>query len=343
MDINNDTVSIIIPMFNSERTIESCLSSAQEQTYNNLEIIVVDDGSEDESFAICKKLAESDSRINLISCDGNGVSAARNTGIKQSSGSYIFFLDSDDHIKPDTIKLAVEAIKESNAQMVMVDYFRLSESGNSPHNFLPDSCVFSEYDDSIEWIRRASLIPESGVGFAWGKLFNSDFIKSNGLFFDETLVACEDAEFMFRCLVKMSVAGYINFHGYIYVLSSSSTVHTLRSDYVKRYVKALKTIRRYINNNPELYIYLETYYSCVLYHLLLCAVNYSFHPSRTDSTEHQIRQFKKLCSTNIFKEALRHIHLNDFSASRKATLLLIKNKMYHSVKLIAKIRNKNRK
>ena len=93
-------ISVIIPMYNAEPFIRQCIRSVTDQTYRNLEILVIDDGSVDKGPAICRELAEADGRIMLLRQENQGVSAARNTGIDRACGEYVFFLDSDDAIHP---------------------------------------------------------------------------------------------------------------------------------------------------------------------------------------------------------------------------------------------------
>jgi glycosyltransferase involved in cell wall biosynthesis len=104
-------ISIIIPVYNGEGWMEKCISSVLSQTYKNLEIIVVDDGSTDKSFQICEKFLEKDSRIKLLRKTNNGQSSARNVGLKHAKGSYIQFVDCDDTLQKNACEIAVNAIE----------------------------------------------------------------------------------------------------------------------------------------------------------------------------------------------------------------------------------------
>ena len=101
---DNDLISIIIPIYNVEKYMEKCLNSVVNQTYNNIEIILIDDGSKDKSREICDNYAKKDNRIKVVHKENNGVSSARNTGIDMSKGKYITFIDSDDYIDTDYIE-----------------------------------------------------------------------------------------------------------------------------------------------------------------------------------------------------------------------------------------------
>ena len=100
---NNEIVSVIVPVYQAEKYIERCVNSLIHQTYHNLEIILIDDGSKDNSFNICKRLAEDDVRIKVFHNDNQGVASTRNQGLDYAGGQYIYFLDSDDWIGKDTL------------------------------------------------------------------------------------------------------------------------------------------------------------------------------------------------------------------------------------------------
>lgn len=117
-DIEEDKVSVIVPVYNVEEYIRECIKSIQVQTYSNLEIIVVNDGTKDKSIEIIKDLIKTDSRIRVISQPNQGLSAARNTGIENASGKYVAMIDSDDKIKPDFIKHLFDVADSQSADIV---------------------------------------------------------------------------------------------------------------------------------------------------------------------------------------------------------------------------------
>lgn len=113
----NDLISVIIPVFNREKILKECLDSVIAQSYNNLEIIIIDDGSSDNSVNICKEYAEKDSRFIIFELNHGGVSNARNTGLDNANGEYIFFVDSDDIIHPLLLETLHSAMNESGAEI----------------------------------------------------------------------------------------------------------------------------------------------------------------------------------------------------------------------------------
>jgi len=123
-------VSIIVPVYNAERYLEDCIESLIGQTYRDIEIILVDDGSTDGSKKICERYAVSDSRIKLIHKRNDGAGSARNTGLAASKGEYIYFCDSDDTIRPETIERSVDAAVSEDADLVMFGAETVTGSGD---------------------------------------------------------------------------------------------------------------------------------------------------------------------------------------------------------------------
>ena len=120
--MNNDLISVVVPCYNVEKYLEKCVKSIVDQTYTNLEIILVDDGAKDGTPELCDKLALTDSRIKVVHKLNGGLSDARNAGITVASGEYITFFDSDDWLEPDTIKNAYDKLIADNFDLVVWGY-----------------------------------------------------------------------------------------------------------------------------------------------------------------------------------------------------------------------------
>ena len=146
-------VSVIIPVYNAEKTVGACIESVRSQTYDNLEIILVDDCSSDNSYNICKNYEIKDSRIRVLKQDVNkGVSEARNTGIGCSTGDFIAFVDSDDTIEPDMYQKMVNSLLMNNAD-ICICQFRLRDQVDGATRSIVDNSYAGVYDDSYEMIR----------------------------------------------------------------------------------------------------------------------------------------------------------------------------------------------
>lgn len=143
--MNEFLISVIVPVYNIEDYLERCIRSIMGQTYQNLEILLVDDGSTDSSGAICDRLAEEDSRIRVFHKENGGSSSARNLGIREAKGEYIGFIDSDDYIEPDMYELMAAAVIKYDSPMVQVSRDEIDEQGNR----MPDVCVPPEKEMRI--------------------------------------------------------------------------------------------------------------------------------------------------------------------------------------------------
>ena len=135
----NELVSIIVPVYNVELYLDRCLDSLVKQTYSNIEIILVDDGSTDTSSNKCEEWQKTDSRIKVIHKKNEGLGLARNTGINKATGSYICFVDSDDFIDCTTVEKSLRMAQSDGAEIVVYGYTRIDKHGNTFAEYIPDT------------------------------------------------------------------------------------------------------------------------------------------------------------------------------------------------------------
>ena len=217
----NGKVSIILPVYNVEKFLPICLESVIHQTYENTEIICVDDSSPDGSVNIIKNYMKKDSRIKLISQENTGLSGARNTGLQNAEGEYVMFLDSDDWIELETCAAAVEEMQKENADLVMWSYVREFPNTQSPKQvFKADRIVFDGEEMRNTLHRRIAGLKDEELSdpsdadsavTAWGKLYKTKILKENGCKFTDTkLVGTEDALFNLEAFCHIKKAVFIN-------------------------------------------------------------------------------------------------------------------------------------
>ena len=167
-----EKISIIVPVYNVEKYLEKCLKSIISQTYKNLEIIVVNDGSIDNSLEICKKFEKIDKRIKVIDKENGGLSDARNAGLKIATGDYIGFVDSDDYISEDMFETLGKLLKEHNAEISIVSYYEMMD------NRLLDV----QKDGTLDIMNKEEAIKELLIdkkiqSYAWNKLFKKEIFE----------------------------------------------------------------------------------------------------------------------------------------------------------------------
>lgn len=252
-------VSIILPVFNAERFLPQCLDSILRQTYQEWELIAVDDGSKDGSMEILKSYENRDHRIHIISKENEGVSIARNVALEQTHGDYIYFVDSDDIVMPEALMILVKAMDSSHATFVKSDFLPVDEQGNQV--FINKKQVIRRrYDGKVmdsEKFFKKILMKEY---FLWTCLFQKDIIVKNHIQFIPHCRLMEDAAFVAdyflysdRNVYKDAcIYGYRKYEG---------TVSAVNKDYTEDMMLIKKHIQEYPNsyNHISLFKNIDNY------------------------------------------------------------------------------------
>lgn len=170
-----ELVTVIIPVYNVEAYLYKCIKSVQNQTYRHLEIILIDDGSTDQCPMICDEIALNDSRIRVFHKENGGLSCARNTGINHAQGKYIFFLDSDDYLEPETFEYLVKKIEETEADMAVCDWTWADSNGTPIEWECPKR--FKE-----ELISGEEFLYKSSIGIGWDNIIACNKLYKKELF-----------------------------------------------------------------------------------------------------------------------------------------------------------------
>lgn len=213
MDENNMKISIIIPAYNVESYIERCISSILKQTYQNYEIIVINDGSTDNTLDILNKLCSCDKRIKVISIKNGGVSNARNIGLDTATGDIISFVDADDYIIENMIETMIRVFMQHKVQLVACSFL-----GNDKH---PHGKQLYNRNGMLYETIDANLFK----GYIWNKYFKADIIRKNNIRFRNDIHMCEDMLFCLEYIQNIENGWYIDSEMYQYVISNSSMTH----------------------------------------------------------------------------------------------------------------------
>lgn len=221
----SEKISIIIPAYNSEKTIRRCVDSIRNQTYKNLEIMVVNDGSTDSTGKIVNAIGAEDSRVRLISIPNGGVSHARNVGIDSATGDYITFVDSDDFIDSGMYEKLIKIIKKYNVKIAHCSYKNVNESGvvlSVVGN--KGKIVKQSHDEAMSCLLSGNLF----AGGLWNKMYDSTLFSDVRL--DETIKFNEDVLANYCLFDKVEASVYTDEAFYNYVEVESSSTHS--ADYV---------------------------------------------------------------------------------------------------------------
>lgn len=211
--MNHPIFSIIVPVYNVENYLDICVQSLIKQTFSNIEIILVDDGSSDRSGTMCDSYAAADPRIQVVHQTNAGLSAARNAGIAIAKGSYILLVDADDYIEPDTCEQFLPFTQQS------YDIIAGSAISNNPHlklTQLPDAICY----DGKQYLKQA-LQRGSMPAAAWLYVYSRDFLERNALLFQPGLLH-EDEHFTPRAFLCAKTVINTEFRFYHYVIRENS-------------------------------------------------------------------------------------------------------------------------
>ena len=249
--MDNPLISIIIPVFNAGGHLKKCLDSVVGQTWRNLEIILIDDGSTDGSGDLCDEYAAKDKRITCLHQVNSGVSKARNEGIKLAKGEYYHFLDSDDYIEEDTYGYLLGLAEVHGSEVINFEYYITYPDKEDAHRLRGDQYGLFQ-------TAEAHRVIHAGEPFVWNKLFSRDVIKgkneSDPVFFREDLSRGEDSFFAHQVIERAKTVWFDKRPLYHYVQSKNSAV---RGEFRPSQLSALKLYGAYPQlyqiNYPELY------------------------------------------------------------------------------------------
>lgn len=234
-------ISIVVPVYNTDHYLPRCLDSILSQSTTDFELLLVDDGSTDGSGAICDAYSEKDGRIRVFHKKNGGVSSARNLGLKEANGTWICFLDSDDEMMPDGLKVMVEGISDA-VSMVIAGYYEIEDG-----RLLTDTSLLGVNSKIIEK-NEALLYMYPGedrvyLGYTSGKLFNREVIKDRGITFNEHIAIKEDALFVvnYLCQINKRVC-FMSHPVYKYMKNSSGAMGSLAVAYNPNYLTSFDAV-----------------------------------------------------------------------------------------------------
>ena len=250
-------ISVIVPVYNSGLYLRDCLNSIRAQTYQDLEIICVNDGSTDNSEEILADIAQNDSRIKVLTQENAGVSAARNAGLDAATGDYITFVDSDDALEPDMYEILLNLIEKHQADIAHCGYKKIHLDGSAKNVCGTEELLIQ---DGIE-ASKCLLSGEHFTGGLWNKLYRAELVQNTR--FDETLKINEDVLFNAQVFQRAGTIVFYDVPKYHYFERQSSACSRTSSIRKKQdtIAAAEKILGIYKNSPVEVYAAKKMYYS----------------------------------------------------------------------------------
>lgn len=288
-------LSIIIPAYNVENYLKDCIESIIIQDLKNIEVLLVDDGSTDQSGKICDEYAQKIPYIKVIHQINKGLSGARNTGIRNTTGEYIMFLDSDDYIYPKTnLSKIITNLTDDIIQYKFVYYY----DQNKRYIMLNDFNISDSDNDNISFLLYNKLINGSFSAAATDKFFKRELIENNNVYFKEGIVS-EDMEWMLRLFPKVKSYTTINENIYVY---RQQRMGSITNKVKSKNVDCLFDIIKYwINYSYSNELMKKTYFGFLAYHyiILLSQLN---RLNCTSEKKEEIYKYKEIINYDYNKK-----------------------------------------
>lgn len=313
-------LSIVIPIYNAERYLRECLNSVMSNPQKEMECILVNDGSDDNSFTICRYYAEADSRFKLIDKKNGGASSARNAGIAAATGKYIMFLDADDYMEKMVWKDINDCIKKQYYDFVAYSYYTLHKNNEVEE----ESYAISGKECTNLAQIRSILLTSSKLNTCWGKLFNLDKILEHNIRFRTDLKIGEDfifvADYFTYCnsalLINQSVL-YCRQHSLNAMVMIDLDTRLNDTDILFQYNKAAVLAQDNAKLLNDMYVY---YLKTITKLFLVLCKRVKF--------KNLIMEYKKTLQREVINEIVTTVEFSKLPVYKKLEGSLLKNKRY---------------
>ena len=323
-----EKVSVIVPIYNVENYLDNCVQSILRQTYRNLEILLVDDGSPDRCPRMCDEYAGQDDRIRVIHKENGGLGDARNAGTREATGKYLLYVDSDDRIREDLVSITVETAEKAQADIVIFDYAGETPAGLQTDRFtfdLPEGRTFSAMDEPAVIMRTCSAV---------NKLFRKEFWEKSGLSFPAGRYY-EDLATIPKLLTQADRIVYKKEVLYYYLSREGSITHS--SDFSRNYDDRTRSVDEVLEFFHEKG--LDQIYRDELEYLVF--ENAYFVPSKeivlNDRKSAYLQKFREY-ALGKYPDLGKNRYISELSGKDKILWALLRRKMYAVMVLMSQLR-----
>lgn len=342
----NPLVSIIVAAYNEEKNIEKCIESLIKQTYNNIEIIVINDGSEDGTKELVEKICEKDDRILLLTQQNQGVSVARNLGIKVCKGEWVMFADADDEYDINAIKLCLKVVENTGLQLIQAGLNRGNQSVENENTYVLESKaimkVLFNYNADVSEYKKVEEIIDKHLRYSihgpYGKLINKNLIKK--IRFNANLKLGEDLIFYFELLKQVEYVAFMSRDIYSVNSNNFSTTRRFNPDMPKAVETYIDYMSVFVEDNNDFTNIKKDIYISFYYHYKVAVE--AFYSNKDNIKKRKIRalELRNFVEKNIYlKRAFEYV-LKEKSLSwyEKLLVRMLKNNKEYMYLLIMESR-----
>lgn len=344
-------ISIIVPVYNVEQYLEKSLASFAGQTLKDIEIIIVDDGSPDNSYQIYEKYAAEDKRFKIIKKENAGVSEARNTGLENATSDFVMFADPDDWMELDCCEIMYNEYLRTQADLVLADVIVVTNGIPELYHIFEKPFTTSDYS-FIEKYQKTCIgysynpMPSGkwktpGIGSPWNKLFKRSIIEENHLRFDPYVKGIyDDNLFTLHYLMHVNKLSYIQKPVYDFRLVSGSLTQSYKANTLDINNRIFERINDFIDETGKREFFQEAFYVYVIRRLSKSMNVYFFANNNPKPLEERLNELKSVMNQEPYKTAVSKVKLNKLLNNHKVVALLARMK---SPKLMMLALNTKRK
>lgn len=324
-------VSVIVPVYNVEKYLDRCLESLVNQTYKNIEIIVVNDESPDNSnFIINKYATKFPKKIKSFEKENGGLSDARNYGLERASGDYIIFIDSDDYVENNMISKMVECAKNNNSDIVACNIIDEYEKTGIQKKYV------NEYETINGSIYKNKKLLLNRFA-AWNKMYRASLFEDKKMRFEKGKIY-EDLRLILKLYTKADNIAYVNDALYHYIIREGSIMTGSSVDKNLDIISAFDDVIDYYKKENIYNIFEKEIEYLVVEHVLLAAVVRVLSLSSINNMKNNIKPYIDYVETN-FKDYIRNPYISNLGLNKKTILFLVNHRMYFALKLLIDLRN----
>lgn len=336
-------ISIIVPAYNVQKYIKQCLESIINQTYKNLEIIVVNDGSKDKTLDIIESIAKDDPRIIVINQENQGVSAARNNALKGVDGDFVMFVDSDDWLDLDTCEVLIKEAVRENADVVMCGYVREYKEKSMPKAMFDEQRIIFKNEEVKDKLYRRIFgplgnelsTPEklNAITTIWGKLYKASVLRDLEFVPYEEIGMCEDGYFNIFAFEKTKKAVFIKKFLYHYrkVISGGSLTQKKEVDTFERNKKFWKKLNLLIKSKELSDDYLKALSNRISLSLIENGISIMLNSNE------KYNRLKIILNDEIYAEAINGLELKYFPLHWKMFFWFAKRRFTLGIEFLIKV------
>lgn len=333
-------LSVIVPAYNCADTIEKCVNSVLNQSFVDLELLIVDDGSVDATPAKLRQLAEEDGRVRVFTQPNAGVSAARNAGLDHAEGRYVAFLDADDYLDENAYELMISAMQESGADCAACGHYLLWPDGRTEFGSAPmASGVYDEnsvFGNIVVPLYNDRLSVRAFNGFSVRYLYPLESLRRRNIRFSGAYL--EDELFLIEFFGEPCTLVVVNEGLYYYLQNPNSATRQYMPGCVETFLDSLERKRELADR----YMFIpggDWERNCAWAGLLI-AVGNEFAPGGPQGFRTHVDNLKALCRMEVFRDALKNYRPKDMNRRKTLVALLLRLRMYRLLTLLYLYKNR---